>query len=81
MRPAGFKPTIPAGERQQTHALDRPGTGIVTETNTITNSSFFVFCFSGEEPRSRRYGRTAVMRLIVQPCDEDEDDDYFLSFS
>jgi hypothetical protein len=30
-------------------------------------------------PRSRRYGRTAAMRLIVQPYDEDED--YFLSFS
>jgi hypothetical protein len=26
--------------------------------------------FSGEGPRSRRYGRTAAMRLIVQPCDE-----------
>jgi hypothetical protein len=37
--------------------------------------------FSGEEPRSRRYGRTAAMRLLVQPCDEDEDDGYFLSFS
>jgi hypothetical protein len=35
------------------------------------------FFFSGEGPRSRRYGRTAAMRLIVQPCDEDEDDDYF----
>jgi hypothetical protein len=45
----------------------------------------FVFCFflSGEGPRSRCYGRTAAMRLIVQPYDEDEDDDddYFLSFS
>jgi hypothetical protein len=37
------------------------------------------FFFSGEGPRSRRYGRTAAMRLIVQPCDEDEDDDYFMS--
>jgi hypothetical protein len=42
---------------------------------------YFVFdvsFFSGEGPRSRRYGRTAALRLIVQPCDED---DYFLSFS
>jgi hypothetical protein len=38
--------------------------------------------FSGEGPRSRRYGRNAAMRLIVQPYDEDDDDDYyFLSFS
>jgi hypothetical protein len=36
--------------------------------------------FSGEGPRSRRYGRTAALRLLVQPCDEDDDDDdYFLS--
>jgi hypothetical protein len=39
----------------------------------------FFFFFSGEGPRSRRYGRTAAMRLIVQPYDEDDDD--FLSFS
>jgi hypothetical protein len=41
------------------------------------------FFLSGEGPRSRRYGRTAALRLIVQPYDEDEDDDddyYFLSF-
>jgi hypothetical protein len=37
--------------------------------------------FSGESPRSRRYGRTEAMRLIAQPYDKDEDDDYFLSFS
>jgi hypothetical protein len=38
--------------------------------------------FSGEGPRSRRYGRTAPLRLLVQPSDEDDDDDdYFLSFS
>jgi hypothetical protein len=34
--------------------------------------------FSGEGPRGRRYGRTAALRLLVQPCDED---DYFLSIS
>jgi hypothetical protein len=41
------------------------------------------FFLNGEGPRSRRYGRTAALRLIVQPCDEgeDEDDYYFLSFS
>jgi hypothetical protein len=38
--------------------------------------------FSGEGPRSRRYGRTAALRLLAQPCDEDDNDDdyYFLSF-
>jgi hypothetical protein len=37
--------------------------------------------FSGEGPRSRRYGRTAALRLIVQPYDGDDDDYYFLSFT
>jgi hypothetical protein len=31
-----------------------------------------------EGPRSRRYGRTAALRLIVQPCDKD---DYFFIFA
>jgi hypothetical protein len=41
----------------------------------------FIF-FSGEGPRSRRYGRTAALSLLEQPYDEDDDDDYyyFLSF-
>jgi hypothetical protein len=43
----------------------------------VLNVSFF---FCGEGPRSRRYGRTAALRLLVKPCDDD-DDDYFLSFS
>jgi hypothetical protein len=34
---------------------------------------------TGEGPRSRRYGRTAAMRRIVQPYDEDEDD-FFCPF-
>ena len=35
--------------------------------------------FFGEGPCSRSYGRTAALRLIVQPCDEDEekDDQFF----
>jgi hypothetical protein len=28
--------------------------------------------FRGEGPRSRCYGSTAALRLLVQPCDEDE---------
>jgi hypothetical protein len=41
-----------------------------------------VFFVCGKGPRSRSYGRTAALRLLVQPCDVDDDnDDYFLSFS
>jgi hypothetical protein len=32
----------------------------------------FLFFFCGEGPRNRSYGRTAALRLIVQPCAEDE---------
>jgi hypothetical protein len=39
------------------------------------------FFFWGERPCSRSYGRTAALRLIVQPCDEDEEkDNQFFSF-
>ena len=31
MTPVGFEPTISAGERPQTYALDRAATGIGTE--------------------------------------------------
>ena len=31
MPPTGFEPTIPPGERPQTHALDRAATGTGTE--------------------------------------------------
>jgi hypothetical protein len=38
------------------------------------------FFYGGEGPRSRRYGRTAALRLLVQPYDEDDNDYYFLFF-
>jgi hypothetical protein len=37
--------------------------------------------FCGEGPRSRCYGRTAALRLIVQPCAEDEEKDFFFQWS
>jgi hypothetical protein len=40
-----------------------------------------ILCGGGEGPRSRRYEPNAALRLLVQPYYEDEDDDYFLSFS
>jgi hypothetical protein len=39
-----------------------------------------LFFFIGEGPRSRRYGRTAALRLLLQPCDGDDDDYYFCPF-
>jgi hypothetical protein len=39
--------------------------------------TLFTIFFCREGPRSRRYVRKAAMRLIVQPYDEDERDDYY----
>jgi hypothetical protein len=39
------------------------------------------FFFFGEGPRSRCYGRTAALRLLEQPCDEDEMISFFISTS
>jgi hypothetical protein len=33
---------------------------------------YYGLLFSGEGTRSRGYGRTAALRLILQTCDEDE---------
>jgi hypothetical protein len=49
------------------------------ETGKLIMDCKCMFFFSGEGPHSRRYGHTAALRLLVQPCDEDDDD--FLSFS
>jgi hypothetical protein len=46
MHPAGFETTIPANERQQTHALDRAVTGIGTCAllhSVTTNGSLLAF--------------------------------------
>jgi hypothetical protein len=51
------------------------------DSSTSINESAVLFYFCGEGPRSRCYGRTVVLRLIVQPCDEDEEKgDQFFSF-
>ena len=37
MTPGGFEPTIPAGGRPQTYALDRAATGTGIKTNALKN--------------------------------------------
>ena len=39
MPPVGFEPTISAGERPQTYALDRAATGTGTTTTTTTTNN------------------------------------------
>ena len=43
--------------------------------SAVTDVSYLFIIFFCEEPRSRCYGRTEALRLIVQPCDEDEEKD------
>ena len=38
MLPAGFEPTVSAGERPQTYALDRAATGIGCDYSTEDNT-------------------------------------------
>jgi hypothetical protein len=49
-------------------------------TKYAWRQNFLFVC--GEGPRSRSYGRTAALRLIMQPYDEDEekDEQFFFSF-
>jgi hypothetical protein len=63
------------GQREKSLAVARK------RTPDCPDSSLVVF-LCGEVPRSRFYGRTAVLRFIVQPCDEDEekDDQFFFTF-
>jgi len=44
MLPVGFEPTISAGERPQTHALDRAATG----TGIYVYHSSLVFAYANE---------------------------------
>ena len=41
MPPVGFEPTIWAGERPQTYALDRAATGTGTQYNTSHNDDVY----------------------------------------
>jgi hypothetical protein len=55
----------------------------MTKMHGVDNVKFIMdrVSFCGEGPRSTCYGRTAALRLIVQPCDKDEEKNYhFFSF-
>jgi hypothetical protein len=42
MLPLGFEPTISAGERPQSHALDRAATGTGNSSNNVANCIFYL---------------------------------------
>jgi hypothetical protein len=55
------------------------GTNIFTQEfgEELKSQPSCIIGVCGEGPRSRSYGRTTALRLIVHPCDED---DQFFSF-
>jgi hypothetical protein len=55
-----------------------PGFDPRTVQSVTKNEKAIFFCAEG--PRSRSYGRTAALRLLVQPCDEDERSSVFFFF-
>jgi len=70
--PAGFEPAIPASERPQTHALDRPATGV--SSLFCISYKFCTVCkppvASGSFPRASVEG-TLILRLfryVFSPC-------------
>jgi hypothetical protein len=77
------RPVADASTWQHKHSQETNihATGGIRTHDPSKRSAANLRSFSGEGPRSRRYGRTAALRLIVQPYGEDEDDYYFLSFS
>jgi hypothetical protein len=50
-------------------------TSVDSTTVVVFASTEHTVFLHGEGPRSRCYGRTTALRLFVQPCDEDEDED------
>jgi hypothetical protein len=73
--PAQFSPCPPSHVLKIHFNIIRPST---PGSPKWLQKESYIF-FSAEGPRSRRYGRTAALRLLVQPGDEDDSDDYFLS--
>jgi len=61
MPPVGFEPTISAGGRPQTYALDRAATAIGNATNT---QSKYVIVIDFP-PQQRLHERASVLRLFV----------------
>jgi hypothetical protein len=45
--------------------------GFVDDSGPLGCYAVPLVFFCGEGPRSRCYGRTAALSVIVQPCDED----------
>ena len=64
MPPAGFEPAIPAGERLQTHALDRSATGIISFHYSI------VKCYSAYNTVFSAVTRVSLTRIHYGVIDE-----------
>jgi hypothetical protein len=74
-------PDVPATQRKATEDLQWHVQIAGHPAYQVPRCWFGGFSFCGEGPRSRCYGRTAALRLIVKLCDvAEEKDDQFFSF-
>ena len=70
MSPVGFEPTISAGERPQTHALDRAATG----TGTVLIGSYFKISdvlpvlSKGRQGKQRQLSRFETLYTVGLAC-------------
>ena len=68
MIPAGFEPTIPGSERQQTDALDRAatgtGSGIFSEGNGLGHAADLRDPYRGED-EERLHSRCVIAGLLI----------------
>ena len=66
MPPVGFEPTISAGERPQTYALDRAATGTGIKITIILQNTQLVYVSGVTGPPSHQ--RTVVQNSLCVPC-------------
>jgi len=63
MPPVGFEPTISAGERPQTHALDRAATGTGNSTMYDLKFLFSVGSYIGTNLHVVAFEKTVILTL------------------
>ena len=67
MPPVGFEPTISAGERSKTYALDRAATGTGTELYSTAFNETILFC---DYLRKHKTGYNVNKLVIIFVTDE-----------
>jgi hypothetical protein len=69
----GVSSPCPVGLRHSAFTPLIPGLWFLSNMWLCPTLDRYLLYVRGDGPRSRSYGRTAALRLIAQPCDEDEE--------